>query len=214
LVLFVDNDIALKLAAWDLWSSLQSAFEPSSVDIGVLATLPHITRKNRAVRDRFGDEAVQRVEQLAANASASKRLFFVDQSRVSTAVFSRLLAIEALDVGEALLFSAACAHDGSCRVITGDKRCVRALHQSGDPVAHTLSGQIICLEQVIRRFVSSALYEQVRQSIVRGPDVDRTISTVVFNQGLNTPRPTAIEALDSYIRELRSQTGTLLSSSV
>lgn len=184
------------------------------MDIGVLATLPHVARKNPSVRDRFGDEIVHRVEKIAANVSSSKYLFFVDQSGVSTEVFSRLLMIEALDVGEALLFSAACAHDDSCRVVTGDKRCVQALHQSGDPVAPGLSGQILCLEQVIRPFVSSGLYEQVRQSVVRGPDVDTTINTVVFSRGLSTPKPTAIEALDSYIRKLRQQTGTLLAPGV
>jgi len=73
-----------------------------------------------------------------------------------------------------------------------------------------LSGQILCLEQVIRRFVSLGLYEQVRQSIVRGPDVDTTINTIVFSRGLSTPKPTAIEGLDSYICKLRKQTGTLL----
>ena len=129
-------------------------------------------------------------------------------------VLNRLLMIEALDVGEALLFAAACAHDGSCRVVTGDKRCLQALHQSGDPVVQRLSGQILCLEQVIRQFVSSGSYEQVCQSIVRGPDVDTIITTIVFSQGLNTPKPTVIKAFDSYIRKLRKQTGALLAPSV
>lgn len=203
MVVLADNDILFKLAAYNLLDAFPNVLGVSRASIRVLGTLPHVARKNPDVQRQYDAATIDRVLDFADGLASP------DAAAIPTDVLAPLNQLEDMDPGEALLFADATQHS-PCRIVTGDKNCLRALYASdcGD-VIDAVSGCVVCLEQLFLWYVA-ADFAVVRERVVSTPGVDRVLNDVVFSQGADTPKDGAVTALHSYREELRDTTGTLL----
>jgi hypothetical protein len=111
---------------------------------------------------------------------------------------------------EAQLFSAT-RDQNDYVVVTGDKKAIRALANTDAcrPVAQRLQGRIICFEQVLQLCFLNGNFSTIRDKCVSGLHSE-TVLRSIFASRSETTQENAEAGLDSYVRELRSETGDLL----
>ena len=201
MIILTDNDALFKLATYRLLGHLPDILGVTTSAIYVLDSLPYVALSKV---ERYGEEPVQRVLSFVEKTSK------LGECDVDEQLYDHLLNVKDIDPGEALLFAAG-AEKRSARVITGDKRALRALckvdHRS---VLNSLCGCMICLEQMVYRLIVHDDFMVVRECISAARDVDKVIQAIAFSRGPDTPEDTAINALRSYTMNLRESTGQLL----
>lgn len=123
-----------------------------------------------------------------------------------TPEFAELQSIEGIDVGEALLISATSVEPDSF-IVTADKRCVRALANSGMTATLTrLEYRIICLEQLVIQLIRQ--FDDFETICRRIKNVECEFSvTEAFKF---TDKDAIIQSLQSEVARLRNDTGNLL----
>ena len=115
-----------------------------------------------------------------------------------------------IDHGDAVLV-ASCISKDSSLLTTSDKRCLQAV-ESNDALAavrSAIAGRVRCLEQVIKQTIASKGLDFVWERVLPGRDCD-TVLQIVFSDARERTEESVLQALDSYIRDLRDSTGDLL----
>lgn len=209
----VDNDVLLKGACYRLLN------HPITADCGVngigyLAAARFVLSKriNRA-----------RLRGNAAEAEAELMSFLAEHVPIETTAEEQTLAatLEAmaqeipvnLDSGESQLL-AVLAVRMLPALITGDKRAIIAIERLRDATTALaqVSGKVSCLEQLVRRAVMKNDPAAIQEAICKEPDVDRAL-TICFSC-LSSERSVefVVQALDSYISDLRQKAPRTLST--
>jgi hypothetical protein len=206
-----DNDILQKLAACDLLDEMISIFDASKSDFYVLSTLKYHfgkpeTLKRRKAEARLGPETVSRVIDFLHSASEIT-------SEVSIADQARLNEIPQIDSGEVILISAT-ASFADFRVLTGDKRCLKALatHRDCEDIARRIEGHVICFEQVLCKILARFDFSVVKAKVIPAlsyPQCD-TALRAAFGSGNESTRQNTVECLRSYVHEIRNYAVDLL----
>jgi hypothetical protein len=200
---YVDNDVLLKLSAFDLFPATMAAL--GVTDVRVLTTAKYrlgVTRPDRG-------EA-----KLGAAVFARLRATFEGvrdvEGEPSAEVLSPLTEVPGIDQGEAILFASAAAEPGTL-LASGDKRSLIALATDARcaALARSLAGRVLCFEQAVLAAIRIVGYEHTRARIAPERTRDKVID-IAFSRGLETSKENAVEAIESYIRDLRAQTGSLL----
>lgn len=204
-----DNDIILKLAICGLFDEALDVLGAKPVEVYVLPTARFklgVAKNTEKTKARLG-EAV--FECLRA---------FLDRVQVINAVlppeeqqlFDDILGI---DAGEAVLFSATALFPDFL-LATGDKNSLRALSANAacQSVCQRLAGKVICFEQIVVRIMDRFGFPVVRDKVVPVRACD-TALRAVFGSGLDATEENVRAGLDSYISDLRRQTGGLLLAS-
>lgn len=202
--ILIDNDVLLKLARYGLLDEAIALFECNSTDAIVLATakyklLPH---KNR-LQFCKDEESATRLEAFLKTAK------ILDAGLADPDILDLLNAVPNIDSGEALLFAVG-ANNNDTIVITGDKRSLKALC-SNDSVADAskaLAGRVVSVE-VLFSMLAEYQFTLIQERVRAKPDVDMTLK-IVFGVTVPADFESVKEGLNSYIRDLRSITGTLL----
>ncbi|HUY08601.1 MAG TPA: hypothetical protein VMW80_04015 [Candidatus Dormibacteraeota bacterium] len=117
-----------------------------------------------------------------------------------------------LDVGESQL-CAIVIERGVRFLITGDKRAVVSIDRLLDDEwrLEALKGRIRCLEQLVKHLLSDGpRFSGVREAICSEPAVDTALTMCFGCWGAGSTLGAVIEALDSYIRDLRSRAARVL----
>jgi len=119
-----------------------------------------------------------------------------------------------LDEGECVLFAAATGSQTSI-VVTGDKRAIAALAQSLDSAgfADTLSGKIVCVEQVVIQMIDQHSFQWVCDRMVAAIRLDwlsDTALTAAFGSMEDATETNVRSTLGAYIDDLRKSAGGLL----
>lgn len=199
-----DNDAVLKICAFQLTEEAKAVLEIDC--IAVLPTAryklcPHKPKKRKQAEKRWGAELVQRVEAFLQTCA---------EIQVAATDVDGLSGIDDLDPGEVLLFKGGALRNEDL-VVTGDKRCIRALCSAaqagiGDApaIVAKLQGRVLSVEQVFRRIVVANGSEYVLSRMPAG-GVDTTLEVV-----LRADQQQTLEGLDSYIGGLRADVGDLL----
>lgn len=202
MVVLTDNDILFKLAACRLIDRLPVLLGVDKSEVWVLETAPHVARDSH---DRYPAETIERVVAFLSGTSV------LDVDLVDDDVLERLLQLERLDAGEAILYAVAINLEDSC-VATGDKRSLRCLSEAPgcEDICARLSESIICFEQIMRWFMQQMDYATYRSHVAPARTCDGVLEYMAFSQGLDTPHEHAKEAFRSKIRSLREETSTLL----
>jgi predicted dienelactone hydrolase len=200
---FIDNDIAVKLAQWGLLKRFtQHLTKQGGADLYMVSTLKY--------RFRLAEPA--KAAALLGSAAAVKQLTdFVAICKpargYNAAVAAALTDIPFVDAGEATLFAAA-AHFDAALIDTGDKKAMCAVGNFGDThlVTESLAGKIACLEQTMHYLVERWTYPEVSKAVLSAPSADK--STYKCFNGLL--QPAALTALHAKVEELRPHcAGTL-----
>lgn len=206
MVLLWDNDILLKLAAFDLLEAVSLALEGE--EIFVLDTARYRLRRQleKPKRDTFSPKIIQAaLNWCEAATPLTQAAPPEDEEALLSASYlnDRGQTCE-IDGGELLLFSQAFRHP-EARLLTGDKRALfalgshRAKNERAKGIHAGLRGRVVCLEASIELCIAALGFEQVRAQIVPQRSCDIAMQ-IAFSSGLQTVETSAKAALDSYIR--------------
>jgi hypothetical protein len=197
-VYLTDNDIVEKLAIYDLLENALASLGASPSDVYVLPTLKHrIGGKVRTkATNRLGVEVVDRILEFLGGVNEIRDYSLSDQLLLDDVVN--------IDPGEAILLAATGVYPISL-LLTGDKRCLRAIATCPDckTIALRIRGKVICFEQILLRLIEDLGFEQVLAKVVAVPYCD-TALRAAFGSGIHSTQPNTVECLQSYIKELRN----------
>ena len=200
---FVDNDIAVKLAQWGLLQRFsQHLIKQGSAELHGVHTLRYKFKLDQIDKAAALVGSMNAARDLVAFATLCKPVKSHD-----AAVAAALTEVPNIDAGEAALFAAA-AHFDAVLVDTGDKKALRALGGLG--VGHVASaalvGKVACLEQTMHYLVGRWTFQSVHDAVVKVPDADRATHSCFKGN----PESAALAALEAKVQELRPQCGGVL----
>jgi hypothetical protein len=199
---FLDNDVVLKLSAYNLFWQVTTAWGIQDQEIRVLKTAAAVFQRDSRILYQYDD----RTRNLALRiVNQRQKITSYDRSE-----FVQLTAIEGIDVGEAVLV-AATAGDPDPYIATADKRFLKALATSRlTTLLMRLEHRFICLEQLMIRLIQQEKnFETIARRIAQAVDCELSI-TEAFQTGKDTDPIQAIRLLHQVVEKLRQQTGTLL----
>ncbi|HBF33097.1 TPA: hypothetical protein DDW35_00900 [Candidatus Sumerlaeota bacterium] len=203
MILLNDNDIILKLGACNLLDVFHVAYGVSVDDLRVLSTAKYVLKGYRGNKDKikkYGEDGIAHAIDFVEKCNAINEY---DEN-----VFKTLSIVDQIDVGEATLSAAACKISDSV-IATGDKRFLRSV--AGTFVAQPLAGRVLCFEQIILRCIDYLDFVEIRNRIIPAKDCDKGLQAV-FGSGDYAEEKNVRYALNSYINDLRQESGTLLLS--
>ncbi|MEG5057407.1 hypothetical protein QUB60_17870 [Microcoleus sp. A2-C5] len=202
-ICFADNDIILKLAACNLFDEALTSFDLTKADVRVLPTAIFKFKKNSTKLAKIYTEVgIQRGIEIVSNCVS------IEQA-LHSAEFGALNDLEGIDAGEALLF-ATTKTVNDFYILTGDKKCLRALASSNlTEIKQRHSRRVFCFEQVILRVIKTCGFEEVREKIVPVRECDTALKAA-FGSGPKSTAENTIFILQKYVEELRDQTQQLL----
>lgn len=167
--------------------------------IQVLPTASRFIDKDWSIKDQYDErtrkQAIQIVEKCAKLVNPGNSEYF------------DLQTVEGIDPGEALLIAATAA-EPDFYIVTADKRCLRALANSGmTTILARLQHRVICLEQLLVQLIKcSTAWSKVTRRIKQAVDCEFSV-TEAFKL---TDQAEVVERLQDEIARLRSETGDLL----
>jgi len=193
MTLLIDTDAFCKLGLAGLLEDAVALFGATLSDCARLPALPHMLRRGTLVR-RFGLDTCNALLPLAEQVPAIEP--------PGAVWLDRLVRIEAIDPGEAQLYSLAA--ERQLTLLTGDKRSLRSLPDAPDVLA-ALSGRIAILESVLLVLCERRGIEDVRAHVapLAGSDV---MVRSCFTPGNADPRV----GLTSYLSTITAEVHPLL----
>ncbi len=204
MALFIDNDVLLKLASYDLLDTVLTMFKIRPKDIHVLPTAKYalLPAKDRLRRCKT-EECAARLEAFLSKTSK------LNPDGVDAGKLDTLVAKPGIDAGEALMLAGAASNSESF-IITGDKRAIEALQlgEGLDDVREALVGRVLSLELLLS-FMVEGDFAEVQTRVRNQPNVDKAL-TIAFGVSASASLESVRAALDSYVEHLRTLTGNLL----
>lgn len=205
MLLFVDNDVVIKLAEYGLLMSLHEIVTEAGHEIHVLNSLPYVVGVNNPSAANQVLSSQSSVEQV------KKFLEVVNPASIKQATtFHIINSINDpnLDEGELTLIGCAIESDNPV-LCSGDKRAIKALNNL--IAAESLSFShciIILLEHTLQILVNSMDEDYVLKQVMRKPDVDKAIR-LCFQNATSEDIDSVISGLESYINSLKMECSNL-----
>jgi hypothetical protein len=199
-ICFLDNDILLKLSAFELLDEAIADLQVSPENLRVLDSAEFVFRGNRTVSQGYSQEVRERAIAFVKNCPT-----------VNATASDEFIVLSGLvDVGEATLI-AATQNESSFMLLTGDKRCLVTLVMREElaEVRARLQGRVICLEQMILLLIRRLGFEAVRTKVVPVMACDTAI-TACFGSGELATEANVVMALEGYITDLKRDAEGLL----
>lgn len=200
---FVDNDIAVKMAQWELLNRFTLHLtKVGGAQLFCLRTLQYKFKLK---------EPYKAAEMLGSMAAVKQLTDFMSMCQPAKAhnqaVASALADIPGIDAGEVALFAAAANYD-SALVDTGDKKAIRAMGALGSAhiAPQALASKLACLEQTMHYLVGRWSSGPVRDAVQKVPAAD----AVTFKCFQAQTDAQALAALQQHVDQLRTESaGTL-----
>ena len=118
-----------------------------------------------------------------------------------------------IDKGEAILISYVCSlnqQENDNYLLTGDKRCLRALRNSGmTDIIERLQGRVWCLEQLILKNIEQFGFNLIQSKIYQKNNCDMNIK-FIFGYSETASEDEVTELLKQEIIDLKKETRNLL----
>ncbi|MFY9343326.1 MAG: hypothetical protein WAT39_12595 [Planctomycetota bacterium] len=206
MTLFLDNDVLVKLASWDLLEDGITACGSEPGDVTVLPTTRFWLGLAGRKKCKYPSEVEARLQSFLAVA----RVCAGDPA----AGDGSLPRVDNVDPGDAILIAAAAESAGSL-LVTGDKRCILAVATvpAFATYAARLTGRVLCLEQVLLRTIDRLGFEQVKQRVVGSNQLALDTSVrAAFGSGLQADAVNACGSLERRVRMLANEAGGMLAA--
>jgi hypothetical protein len=202
-VCFLDNDVIIKLTTCGLLSEALECLEIDRSNVRVLSSARFVFKRPK----------MQKIHSKEVLASAIE---FVESCTIIPSQDSneyRLLEQQVkndIDVGEAILI-AATAQEAAFLIVTGDKRCLKALAAAEELnlIQKRLQGHVICLEQIICKLIDERGFDWVLVKVLPALDCDKALKTA-FGSGSKSQCENVLQTLNSYVEELQNISGGIL----
>ena len=166
---FLDNDIILKLAEYDLLDQLVSLIKAKSRDMYVLDWAGRYFEDKRM-------SLTSGMNPTHTNAGVDRAVDFANGPlRITEGsndeIHDALALIEDIDAGETEIISAALTWTLNPLVLTGDKRCIKALASEGSisDIRDRLRNHVGCLEEVVRSIIIADGFDSVLKGVKAAP---------------------------------------------
>jgi hypothetical protein len=207
-IYLLDEDVVLKLVAWNLFSEALALLGINESEIRIIDGFGTKLANRDDWLGQYGEAVIQRAVKLV------HRLPSIGDTPLDSDELSRLGKVPKLDAGEAILFAATKTLP-SFRIFTGDKKCLIALQGSTtcQDITDRIRGRVLHLEQIIFRLIEERGLKDVRDKIrPPAPQADFLI-TGAFGNDWNDSVDTVRTTLKTSIRKLQNECGALLNLS-
>ncbi|MEA5551658.1 hypothetical protein VB713_11820 [Anabaena cylindrica UHCC 0172] len=215
----LDNDIILKLVTFNLFGDTLTTFSIDASQVKILDTFQYkvgnsIKRKRGNQISNISQENREEALQLTKNYVTLSESSI---DKIDINIYTKLLNYNdqnnTIDKGEAILISHICylnQQNDINYLLTGDKRCLRALTNSGftDVIEH-LNRKVWCLEQLILKDIEEFGFDAIQAKIYPVRSCDSNIK-FIFGFSEKAPEDRVKEDLKSAIIVLKQETGNLL----
>ncbi len=202
---FIDCDIAVKLAQWGLLNRfvlhLQKQGRADLFTVGTLKFKFRLSTPDKAAVIVGSMAAVQQLTSFVAACGVAKGH--------SIQLADALSEIPLIDAGEAALFAAAAEFDAAI-VDTGDKKALRAVGKAlqTSPSLTSLNGKLACLEQTMDYLVDRWSFETVHTAVTSQTKADASVNSC-FAHGAQVMTQLSLRAK---VAELTTDCGSLLAA--
>jgi hypothetical protein len=195
-LVYIDNDIILKLCTCGLFWEPIAALEFAKDNLRILDSAQFVFMGNRKVKRQYDPIDLAIREKAIALVTTLKT--------VAASASNPLLGLDCpgLDQGEAILIGEAITQP-SFYFMSGDKTCFRALWKYKElaEVREKLCGRVICLEQLIRFLIEAQGFETVRDRVVPVRECDQVLKAI-FGSREESKRENSLATLAGYLEEL------------
>ena len=202
MLLFLDNDIILKLSSIGILSEIEHLFSSPPSSIFILGTARHYIRNSSTLRKKYSKETIENA------LKAIETYNIIPDEYLDDSKFIELSQIDGIDSGEQILFSINIP-DQDYLILTGDKRALRELSSHSKNISDSHREKIICLELLFIRLLKYIPFEDLAQKIKAANFCGDSVIKFCFIQD-NLTIDKVIEGLNSYLFNLKSETGSLL----
>lgn len=195
--LLIDVDALCKLAHWGLLEELASLTGIPMQECTTLASAKYRAIKAKTKLDGRVFRAIEAADRvLEAIASMQPA---IEPASQSLGTFEN---VPGIDAGEAvLLASLVVATDA--KLLTGDKRALRALAALPPEQREPFLGRVICVERVIESALDQLGLEVLRSKVCPWKKIDIAVD-IIMGSRCDAGEPAVREALAAYIGELVS----------
>jgi hypothetical protein len=193
--LLIDIDALCKLAHWRLLAGLPKFSGVDWVDCATLQSATFRARKSSAHPDGRLFQSTQAADEVLRVTSLMAAQLDPDIEHLSI-----LQDLSGVDAGEAILF-ASIAGSNDHRLLTGDKRALRAIAALPDRLRLPYQNKIIIVEQVLKAALADFGVEKLREYVCPWVDIDIAVRNVMGSR-CDATELSVREGLDSYIKEM------------
>ena len=205
MLVFIDNDVVIKLAEYELLLCIQEIISNSGHNIQTLETLPYVA-------GMFNQD---RVKHIPSNVKALEQIkTFLESTGIASitlpSTFQLIASINDphLDEGELTLLGCALESDTSA-FCSGDKRAIQAANKLVELKILSLENCIIIiLEHTFKILLKAHNTEEVIRKVLGNPNVDKAIAICFRGATLDTV-DNVFAALESYIGDLKRKCDSL-----
>lgn len=195
--LLIDVDALCKLAHWGLLQDLASLTDIPMQECTTLASARYRALKAKTKLDGRVFRAVEAVDRvLEAIASMSPA---IEPATQSLGAFEN---VPDIDAGEAVLLASLVAVQ-EAKLLTGDKRALRALAALPPEQREPFAGRVICVERVIESALDLWGLEVLRSRVCPWKKIDIAVD-VIMGSRCDAGEAAVRQALAVYIGELVS----------
>nr|WP_179952552.1 hypothetical protein [Ningiella ruwaisensis] len=199
--IFTDNDVILKLARYDLLSSLVNIVKQANYEFKYLDALPYVA----------GLDTPKQAAKMGLNSVSlySIRRFIEQSSPVNLSDegvfnFIQQQGNAHLDAGE-LILTISASENSNSGLFTGDKRALRAIDTLvKNKILNFSSVEVLVLEEAVRMLMHCSDRKTVVSKIRSTPGVDTALDVCFCNESC------VDEAIDSYINDAASSCRSLV----
>lgn len=192
MLVFADNDILIKLAGCSLLDRFLRALSHPEIRIAPTTRFSLPKQAKRQIRDQGVAESLCAWVRELQDTDAVQNVGRLD----------RLSAFHGIDAGESILFSAVCEADDSARLVTGDRRSLRALlvnQQQLQVEVSQIAGKVYTLESAFLLLIEQYGFADVDETM-GARSVDDKVLDMAFGPGRNVEH--ARQCLSSAAREV------------
>ena len=197
-IVLCDNDIVLKMAAFDLLDAVFDVLQVDSGSVYLLQSAKYYFRKNASLRTKYGDSGVKRAVAFADGAQ-------VPDWQPQPQDLAALSDIPDMDPGEVTLV-ALTAGIADFLILSGDKRWMIALQNSDlQHLRERLSNRVLTTEQLLLLLYRVNGHHWLCERVTPNRDCDLGVSFVFTDH--NSTRPAEIlQGLQSYVEDISQET--------
>jgi hypothetical protein len=204
-VCFLDNDVIIKLTTCGLLSEALQCLEVDRSNIRVLSSARFVFGRPK-MRKKHSEQVLESAIEFVKGCTA-----IPPQDSDEYRLLEQQIKND-IDAGEATLMAAA-AQESDFWIVTGDKRCLKALAATKelDSIHKNLQGHVICLEQIICKLITVQGFESVREKVVPARDCDQVLKSA-FGSGSKSECQNVLKTLNDYIDDLCEISNNILTT--
>ncbi|MDJ0661703.1 MAG: hypothetical protein QNJ42_19785 [Crocosphaera sp.] len=219
----LDNDIILKLVTYDLFYYTLQSLDIEENKLKILDTFKYkfdqpIKRKRRKKANNSEKYDIQKALEITKNYQIISDKNF---SNFELDVYTKLINYSKITQdknneihpGEVTLINHVCylnQQENNNYLLTGDKKCLRALSNSGmTDIIELVKGKIWYLEQLILKNIEQFGFNLIQSKIYKKKDCDTNLK-LIFGYSQSASENEVRESLNSEIIRLQKETRNLL----